>query len=273
MNAVRKSAIAGSWYPGNPSVLRNDIEKYFRSVGDVQVDREIVGIIAPHAGYVYSGQIAAYAYKLICGNNYDVVIVIGPSHRHAFHGVSIYGRGGYETPLGIVPVDEVLSLDIKALSKVVQDIPAAHLQEHSVEIQLPFLQVALGHFHFVPLVMGDQSVDTCRELAEVIYQATRSKKTLVVGSSDLSHFHNYNAATKLDAVVLQHLKDADATGLLKSLAGEATEACGGGPMVVAMLVAGKMGANKARLLKYANSGDVTGDKSSVVGYAAAVYYI
>ncbi|OGP68705.1 MAG: AmmeMemoRadiSam system protein B [Deltaproteobacteria bacterium RBG_16_44_11] len=272
MNAVRKSAIAGSWYPGNPSVLRSDIEKYFHAVGKFELEGDIVGIVAPHAGYVYSGQIAAYAYKLICGKNYDVVIIIGPSHRHAFHGVSIYGRGGYETPLGIVPVDDVLALDIKALSKIIQDIPAAHLQEHSVEIQLPFLQVALGHFRFVPLVMGDQSVDTCRELAEVIYQATRGKKILVVGSSDLSHFHSYNEATKLDAIALQRLKDADAEGLLQSLADEDTEACGGGPMAVAMLTARKMGANRARFLKYANSGDVTGDKSSVVGYAAVVYY-
>ncbi|OGP90072.1 MAG: AmmeMemoRadiSam system protein B [Deltaproteobacteria bacterium RBG_19FT_COMBO_43_11] len=272
MNAVRKSAIAGSWYPGNPSVLRKDIEKYFQAVTDMELEGDIVGIVAPHAGYVYSGQVAAYAYKLICGKKYDVIIIIGPSHRHAFHGVSIYGRGAYETPLGIVHVDDVLALDIKALSKIVQDIPAAHVQEHSVEIQLPFLQVALGHFCFIPLVMGDQSVDTCRVLAEVIYQATRGKKTLIVGSSDLSHFHSYNEATKLDTITLQHLKNADAEGLLQSLVAEDTEACGGGPMAVAMMAAQKMGANKAKFLKYANSGDVTGDKSSVVGYTAAVYY-
>jgi AmmeMemoRadiSam system protein B len=273
MDTLRKSAIAGSWYPGEPSILRRDIENYFNSVPDLELEGEIVGLIAPHAGYVYSGQVAAYAYKLIYGKKYDAVIVIGPSHRIAFSGVSIYGKGGYETPLGIVPIDESLAKEVKALSKIIEDIPAAHLQEHSVEIQLPFLQVSLGDFSFVPLVMGDQGANTCQELAETIYQVTRGKKILIVGSSDLSHFYNYTAATKLDAVVLQHLKDADATGLLKSLAGEATEACGGGPMVVAMLVASKMGANKARLLKYANSGDVTGDKSSVVGYAAAVYYI
>lgn len=272
MNTLRKAAIAGSWYPGNPSVLRSDIEKYFQSVAKLELEGDIVGIIAPHAGYVYSGQVAAHAYKLVCGKKYDVIIVIGPSHHHAFHGVSVYGSGSYETPLGIVPVDDVLALDMKALSKIVQDIPAAHLQEHSVEIHLPFLQVALGHFHFVPLVMGDQSAGTCRELAEVIYQATRGKKILVVGSSDLSHFHSYNEATKLDAIALQSLKDADAEGLLQSLVDEHTEACGGGPMAVTMLAARKMGANRTKFLKYANSGDVTGDKSSVVGYAAAVYY-
>ena len=140
-----------------------------------------------------------------------------------------------------------------------------------MEIQLPFLQVALGDFSFVPLVMGDQNENTCQELAAAIYKAAGGKKILIVGSSDLSHFHNYNMAKKLDAIVLGYLKDSDAAGLLETLENGTAEACGGGPMAVAMLVARMLGANKAHLLKYANSGDVTGDKSSVVGYAAAVY--
>jgi AmmeMemoRadiSam system protein B len=271
MNALRKSIIAGSWYPGAPSILRRDIENYFNSVPELELEGEVVGVIAPHAGYVYSGQVAANAYNLVRGKKYDAVIVVGPSHRVAFHGVSIFSTGGYETPLGIVPVAEELAKKIKILSKTVVDIPEAHLQEHSVEIQLPFLQVALGGFSFIPLVMGDQNANTCQELARAIYEAARGKKILIVGSSDLSHFYNYNMAKKLDAVVLRHLKDGDAAGLLESLENGTAEACGGGPMVVAMLVARMMNANKPHLLKYANSGDVTGDKSSVVGYAAAVY--
>ena len=176
-----------------------------------------------------------------------------------------------ETPLGIVPIAEELAEKIKIISKMVEDIPEAHLQEHSVEIQLPFLQVALGDFSFIPLVMGDQDANTCQELAEAIYKASHGKKILIVGSSDLSHFYNYNMAKKMDAVVLRYLKDGDAVGLLENLENGTAEACGGGPMVVAMLTARMMNANKAHLLKYANSGDVTGDKSSVVGYAAAVY--
>ena len=271
MNALRKSVIAGSWYPGAPSILRRDIENYFDLVPDLELEGEVVGLIAPHAGYTYSGQVAANVYKLIRGKKYDAVIVVGPSHRVAFHGVSIFSRGGYETPLGIVPVAEELAEKIKILSKTVVEIPEAHFQEHSVEIQLPFLQIALGDFSFIPLVMGDQNAKTCRELAEAIYKASLGKKILIVGSSDLSHFYNYNMAKKLDAVVLRHLKDGDAVGLLANLENGAAEACGGGPMVVVMLVAHMLNANKAHLLKYANSGDVTGDKSSVVGYAAAVY--
>jgi hypothetical protein len=271
MNALRKSVIAGSWYPGAPSILRRDIENYFDLVPDGEWQGEVVGLIAPHAGYTYSGQVAANAYKLIRGKKYDAVIVIGPSHRVAFHGVSIFSKGGYETPLGIVPVAEELAEKIKNISKRVVDIPEAHFQEHSVEIQLPFLQVALGDFSFIPLVMGDQNANTCQELAQAIYTASLGKKILIVGSSDLSHFYNDNMAKKLDAVVLRHLKDGDAVGLLASLAKGNAEACGGGPMVVAMLTALMMNANKPHLLKYANSGDVAGDKSSVVGYAAAVY--
>ena len=272
MDALRRSVIAGSWYPGNHSVLRRDIETFLNLVPETESEGKIVAIIAPHAGYVYSGQIAAYAYKRVCGNSYDAVIVIGPSHRAAFHGVSIFSKGGYETPLGIVPVAEELAKKIKKNSNLVSDIPAAHLQEHSIEIQLPFLQYVLGSFSFVPLVMGDQDASTCQELAQIICDSIQGMKILIVASSDLSHFHGYNEAIKLDGIVLRYLKDSDATGLLDSLESDAIEACGGGPMAVAMLVARKIGANHARVLKYANSGDVTGDKSSVVGYVAAIYY-
>ena len=271
MNALKKSIIAGSWYPGNPSILKRDIENYFNSVSSPKLKGEVVGLISPHAGYMYSGQIAAYAYNLIRGKKYDVVIVAGPSHRVAFHGVSVFSKGGYETPLGIVPVDEGLAEEIKKVSPIVADFQGAHLQEHSVEIQLPFLQVALGDFLFLPLVMGDQDANTCQELAHSIYEVSRDKKILIVGSSDLSHFYSYNVAKKMDAITLDYLKNGDVNGLLKSLENGEVEACGGGPMAVSILVAHMMKADDAYLLKYANSGDVTGDKKSVVGYASAVY--
>lgn len=271
MNAIKKSIIAGSWYPGNPSVLKRDIENYFKSASPAQLEGEIVGLISPHAGYVYSGKIAAHAYKLIRGNKYDAVIVVGPSHRVAFHGVSVFSGDGYETPLGIVPVARDMAEKIKKATPIVADFPAAHLQEHSVEIQLPFLQVALDEFSFVPLVMGDQDARTCQELAHAIFQTSSDKKILIVGSSDLSHFYNYNTAKKMDAIAVDYLKNGDAEGLLKSLENGEVEACGGGPMAVVMFVARMLKAHKACFLKYANSGDVTGDKSSVVGYASAVF--
>ncbi len=269
---VRKSVIAGSWYPGKPEALRAEIEKYFLAVPDFAPTGEIISLVVPHAGYLYSGQVAAYAYKRICGKQYDAVVVVGPSHRVAFRGVSVYPRGGYETPLGVVPIEDGMAAKIISLSSVVQEIPAAHLQEHSVEIQLPFLQVALGEFPFIPLVMGQQDEVTCRELAESIVKAANGKKILVVGSSDLSHFYNYQKALKLDGIAIKHLEKADAEGLLKSLNDYSAEACGGGPMAVAIMTAKKMGFQKSQVLKYANSGDVTGDKSSVVGYVSALFY-
>ncbi len=272
MGKLRKSAIAGSWYPGDPSILRGDIAKYIQNVPDREFTGDVVGLIVPHAGYMYSGQVAAHAYKLIQGKKYDAVILIGPSHRVAFGGVSIYGEGAYETPLGVIPADENIACEMKRLSRIIIEFPAAHAQEHSLEIQLPFLQVALGAFSFIPLVMGDQSAATCRELADVICQVAKDRRVLIVASSDLSHFHDYQKAKKLDGIVLGYIQDIDAEGLLGSLAHDKTEACGGGPMAVTMLTAHKLGAHHSLLLEYANSGDVTGDKSSVVGYASAVYY-
>lgn len=272
MGSIRKSVIAGSWYPGEPSVLRDEIAKYIQNVPDRELKGDVVGLIAPHAGYVYSGQVAAYAYKLIQRKKYDAVILIGPSHRVAFRGVSIYSKGAYETPLGVIPVHEKLADEIKNLSKMVVDFPAAHLQEHSLEIQLPFLQVVLGCFSFIPIVMGEQNAETCRELAEVIGQVARDRHVLVVASSDLSHFHDYKKATQMDGRILQHIQDDDVEGLLDNLADDKVEACGGGPIVVMMIASHKLGARHTLLLNYANSGDVTGDKSSVVGYASAVCY-
>ena len=272
MGKLRKSVIAGSWYPGESSVLRSDIATYLRNVPDRDLKGDVLGLIVPHAGYMYSGQVAAHAYKLIQDKKYDAVILIGPSHRVAFSGISIYSQGAYETPLGVIPVDENIACEMKRLSSIIIDLPAAHAQEHSLEIQLPFLQVVLGVFSFIPLVMGDQSAATCRELADVIYQVAKDRRVLIVASSDLSHFHDDQKAKNLDGIVLKYIQNIDAEGLLDSLAHDKTEACGGGPMAVTMLTAHKLGARHSLLLKYANSGDVTGDKSSVVGYASAAYY-
>ncbi|MEE9911962.1 MAG: AmmeMemoRadiSam system protein B [Deltaproteobacteria bacterium] len=272
MEKLRKYILAGSWYPGNPALLRSDITKYIRNVPDKQIEGDIIGLIVPHAGYIYSGQVAAHAYKLIQGRKYDTVIIVGPSHRVAFGVVSIYSQGAFETPLGVIPVDENMAAEMKNLSRSIVDFPAAHAQEHSLEIQLPFLQIVLGAFSIIPLVMGDQGAATCQELADVISQVAKDRRVLIVASSDLSHFHSYNQAKELDAIVLRHIQKGNVEGLLDDLTLDKIEACGGGPMAVTMLAVRKLGAHHSELLKYANSGDITGDKNSVVGYASAVYY-
>jgi len=269
---IRRSSIAGSWYPGNPKVLHSDIEEYLKLAGEMDIHGEIMGLVAPHAGYVYSGGVAAYAYKAIRGKQYDTVIVISPSHRMAFPGASIYCRGGYETPLGIVPVNTEMSDTLINSSPLISDVVAPHVQEHALEIQLPFLQTVLGQFLLVPVIMGSQDRKTCESLAKSIYEAIGDRQVLIVGSSDLSHFHDYQRAVDIDSNVLQHLNKMDALGLLNDLRAGRGEACGGGPAAVTMMVAKMMGADDSRVLHYANSGDVTGEKDRVVGYAAAVFW-
>ena len=271
---LRKALLAGSWYPGHPKKLIAEIEFFFDHVPDQDVLGDVVGLIAPHAGYAYSGQVAASAYKLVRGQDYDAVIVIGPSHRVSFRGVSVFNGVGYETPLGMISVHTELADAIVAQSTVTSTVAAPHRQEcNAIEIHLPFLQVALGQLRFVPLIMADQDAETCNNLTEAIVHAVGCRKVLLVASSDLSHDHPYDMAVEMDRIAIRHMEKMDADGLLKDLAKGVIEACGGGPAAVVMMVAKRLGADGAKILEYANSGDVTGDKQSrIVGYAAAVYY-
>ena len=270
--STRKSVIAGAWYPGNSGKLESEIKRFFSNVSIDKINGTVIGLVSPHAGYMYSGQVAAHSYKFVIGKAFDTVIIIGPSHRSCFQGASIYNKGGYETPLGIVPVNADLANEIIAQSNMISYVSAAHSQEHSVEIQLPFLQVALGTFNFVPVVMGTQDKKTCEDLAEAIFKGIKGKSILIVASSDLSHFHDYNTALSMDSVVMKHMEEMDSEGLLGDLEKGKCEACGGGPIVVTMMLAGKLKADGVKVLNYANSGDITGDKSGVVGYTSAIFY-
>jgi len=273
MKEIREPAFAGSWYPGEPEILSRDVKRYLESVKKEKLEGEIVALVSPHAGYMFSGQVAAYAYKLIEGRSYDSVIVIAPSHRAFFRGVSIYDRGGFGTPLGIVPVDTELSKKMMEKRKEIKFLPEAHAQEHSIELQIPFLQTVLKPFKIVPIVMEPKwTWETCQYLASAIIESIKGKKALLVASSDLSHFHSYEKAVEMDGKTLSRMEWFDAEGLHRDLREGHCEACGGGPIVTVMLAARAMGANQAKVLKYLNSGDVTGDRSRVVGYGAVVFY-
>ncbi len=269
---IRKSVIAGTWYPGDPETLRAEVRRYLDSVPVQPVGGAVVGLVSPHAGYLYSGRIAAHGYRLVEGERYDAVVVIGPSHRVLFHGASLWLSGGYETPLGVVPVDRELAGEILAADPVMNADRRPHAAEHSVEIQLPFLQVALSAFSFVPIVMGTQDFRTCEAVADSVWRAARGRNVLVVGSSDLSHFHSYEQAKRLDGIVVDRVRKRDYRGLARELESGSCEACGGGPVVAAMLFAEKAGARGVQVLHYANSGDVTGERRQVVGYLAAAFY-
>jgi AmmeMemoRadiSam system protein B/AmmeMemoRadiSam system protein A len=269
---VRESVIAGSWYPGDPARLTKDIKGYLKQVPAHKIEGELIALISPHAGYMYSGQVAAHAYKLLEGKGYDIVVIIAPSHRAYFKGASIYPKGGYRTPLGIVPIAEEITEALMKKSPLIDSIPQAHSQEHSLEIQLPFLQVVLKDFRLVPIVMGEQALPMCKELSAAIADVIKGKNALLIASTDLSHFHTYDEAVALDQQFVKHVGAFAPEGLNKALEGGQCEACGGGPVVAVMLAAQTLGADKSEVLNYANSGDVTRDQSRVVGYMAAVLY-
>lgn len=272
---VRKPAVAGQFYADDSAALRKEIVSYLDAAAVPTIGGEVVAIVSPHAAYMYSGQVAAYGYRLVKGASYDVVVVISPSHVEYFPYASVFPGAAYSTPLGEVPIDAVLAKLVASKSGLVKidmkghEIRPNQRSEHALEVQLPFLQVALGSFKLVPIVMGDQSPQVVEALGSALSEALKGKKALIVASSDLSHFYGDGEARKLDGVFQKRLSDFDPAKLLGDLSTKGTEACGGGPVAAAMIAAKSLGAVRCIPLRYANSGDVTGDTTSVVGYVSA----
>ncbi len=272
---VRRSILAGTWYPADPKELQSTLDAFLERAHlpeNLPSTGTLVGIVAPHAGIRYSGAVAAYAYTVVRKDPAESVVVLAPSHRVPFSGVSVYRQGPFETPLGRVPLDTELIEALRKADSDVRDVPEAHAQEHSLEIQLPFLQSVLPSFRLVPLVMGNFSWDTCDRLAEALHALSRSRRFLVVASSDLSHDHSENKARALDERLLERLQRLEARELVDDMASGHCEACGAGPLVTLMLYARKVGAQGMHILKYGTSADVTGDTRRVVGYAAAAVW-
>jgi len=266
---VRRSVIAGSWYPADPRRLRAMVDGFLGDVPPQPLEGDLLGLIAPHAGYMYSGQVAAYAYAQLRDRPFARVVVVSPVHRVYAGRFAVTDKAYYETPLGLVAVDEDA---IGRLERHVRLNRVSSDMEHSLEIQLPFLQRVLGDFRLTPIMMGDQDWDSITELGQALSKAIasgESDEVLLVASTDLSHFHPYDVAVQLDQHVLDRIVAYDPHGLATALAARKCEACGGGPVAAVMVAAQHLGANRAVLLKYLNSGDVTGDRSSVVGYASA----
>jgi hypothetical protein len=262
---IRPSILAGTWYPGHPDRLRAQIQGFLKEAPDPDVSGgELRALVVPHAGYTYSGGVAAHAYKWLLRQPFRRVVIVAPSHRHAFRGASIDRKTGYETPLGVAPVDPVLSDALRQLSPVFSYVPEGHAQEHSLEIQIPFLQETLRDFSLVAIIQGSQDEETSEEISRALARGLRDKKVLLVASTDLSHFHPYAQARSLDKRVLDRVAAFDEAGLMQDLRGDRVEACGGGILVTVMKTARRLGADRARVLHYANSGDVTGDRSGVV---------
>jgi AmmeMemoRadiSam system protein B len=274
MADIRPQAVAGTWYPAREGELAAAVDEYLASAVASVGTRCPRAIIAPHAGLMYSGPVAAYAYALLGGCPYTAVVLVGPSHFVGFRGVSIWPRGAWETPFGAMPIAESLAAAI-ASDPLVTEHPAAHGREHSLEMQMPFLGRLLRDTPIVPLVMGYQDRDTAVGLGDTLARVVAARpgeNILLVASSDLSHYEDAATAADLDAVVIRHVAALDADGLMGALEDDPRHACGGGPIVAVLRASELLGCTRAEVLRYADSGDVSGDKSAVVGYMAAAIW-
>jgi AmmeMemoRadiSam system protein B len=286
----RRAAVAGSWYSDDPSRLTDDIDRYLSQAHVESTSSRARALIAPHAGLLYSGPVAAFAYKLLrrslgAVGSYRAIVLVGPSHFVPFRGVSIWSAGAWDTPLGAVAVEQGLAQGIRAESAEIVELPAAHAREHSLEMQLPFIARLQPGVPIVPLVMGHQTRETAFGLGGALARAIRrfandrndsndsnDSNVLLIASSDLSHYEEAAMAARMDTIVIGHVESFDPEGLMIALEREPRHACGGGPMVAVLHAARQLGATGAHVLRYADSGDVSGDKSSVVGYLAAAVF-
>jgi MEMO1 family protein len=271
LQPVRPEAVAGSWYPGRPEALAAAVDGHLSGVTEAPPPGRILGLVAPHAGLMYSGPVAAWSYRAVQGGDYDVVVLVGPSHRVGFEGVALYPRGAFDTPLGPIPIASDVADAVRAAASVVYEDVTAHAPEHSLEMQLPFLRRVLPSAAIVPLLMGRQSEDVIRALATGLVAALTGRRGLLIASSDLSHYLDARTAAMVDREVLDRVGRFDPEGLLDVLSVRPEHACGGGPLVSVMLAARALGATRGRVLRYADSGDVSGDKKAVVGYMAAAF--
>jgi AmmeMemoRadiSam system protein B len=261
MAQIRPAAVAGTFYPGQTDVLRRDLQQMLTDASDHAVHRLPKAIIVPHAGYIYSGPIAAKAYARLkpFGGQIRRVVLLGPVHRVPVRGLALPGVDAFATPLGTVPIDQDAASQIKGLPQVTES-AAAHAWEHSLEVQLPFLQSVLGNFQLIPLAVGDA---TAEEVAGVLDALWGGDETLIVISSDLSHFLPYDAAKRIDRETAQAILDL--RGPI-----DHEQACGGTP-VNGLLVAAKRRHMKPELLDLRNSGDTAGDPDRVVGYGSFAF--
>jgi AmmeMemoRadiSam system protein B/AmmeMemoRadiSam system protein A len=282
LDVVREPAVAGTFYPDDPDELATMVDAFLESVEDTYGDP--IALIVPHAGYVYSGWVAGYAFKELEGVAYDTIVIIGPNHRHAtFQDISVYARGAFRTPLGLIPVDEEIAQALLDMDEHIVFKPDVHAAEHSIEVELPFLQRIYQDLEIVPVVIGQPTEENIEILTEALVEVLDDRKALIVASSDMSHYPPYDDAVRVDSATLAAMETMDPQALLSTIKDSMTSAipnlgtclCGEGPVLTAMKVAVRLGANQVTVLRYANSADspfVAGDRSRVVGYGAVMFW-
>ena len=271
---IKEPNVSGQFYPDNPQELSHEIDMFFSAAGLPAVPDDIEMIIAPHAGYPYSGPVAAHSFKAVGGKAFKTIIILAPSHFYSFDGVSIWKEGAFRTPLGEIPVDEAFTKKlVGADEKFIFD-PQAFAQEHALEVELPFLQKTFKDFKIVPIVMGFPAFDVCQTLAKTLNQMMGNRTdVLVVVSTDLSHYHTDAVARTMDQTTINAIQAIQPEVVWKQcFLRTSMEMCGFVPVTTALLLAKERGLTGVKLLKYGNSGDATGDKNRVVGYSSIAFY-
>lgn len=270
---VKEPSVAGSFYPADEKVLRETVDGFLAKAEGNPVDGRLIALISPHAGYPYSGQVAAYTYKHLKERDIETVILIGPSHHKSFKGVSVYTEGSFGTPLGNIRINERIAESLINKDADVAFYPDVYEKEHSLEVQLPFLQRQLKEFRIVPILIGSPTQRSYEYLTGKLTEVLReNEKVMIIASTDLSHYHDYNTATAMDAKMTDAVERVSVEDIERYMRSGEGEMCGGYPVLFTMAVARNLGATNGVLYKYANSGDVTGDRARVVGYAAMGLY-
>ncbi len=268
---MKQPNVAGKFYPQNKNELQKTIDSFLKKVPAVKNKKKPWGIIAPHAGYIYSGQTAAYAYKLLENQQYSTVIVLAPSHYQAFNKIALL-NDDYQTPLGTIKIDRELADDILKENSLITEYPAAFEQEHALEVQLPFLQTVLkNNFKLLPLLIGTLNKGNIITLTNIILKLVKQKDVLVVASSDMAHFNSGAVNDEMDRTAIEYIKEHDFAGLLTACELKECELCGLGPVITLMIMASTLKASVS-ILNHSNSGQTTGDYLNVVGYMAAAYF-
>jgi hypothetical protein len=268
MSQVREPAVAGQFYPGKAAELRREVED-FLTAGTAAKSPKLpaLGVIAPHAGYVYSGAVAGAVYARIAVPRR--VIILCPNHTGLGEALSITSHGSYRTPLGEVPLDEAMGEALKAGFPLLREDKLAQQREHAVEVQLPFLQMARPDLTFVPITVGTGQYEVLAALGLVMAKsiAACGEPVLIVASSDMNHYESDDETRVKDALAIEQVLQLQPKGLYQTVRGQAISMCGVGPTVAMLTAVLKLGAHKAELIQYATSGDVSGDREHVVGYA------
>ena len=272
---IRPSPLAGKWYPGDADVLARAVDGYLAAAEPGDAQRDLKGVVAPHAGIRFSGPVAGYAFKPAVGRSFEIVALIGPSHYASSATLLTCGHDAYETPLGAVPIDREL---VDRLDAAIRErlgfglTPTRNDPEHSLEMELPFLQRALNEFSVVPVVIVEQTAAICRAVGEALAEILEGRNALLVASSDLSHFHTQETARRLDGEMLRRVGAFDPSAVMEAEVSGVGYACGRGAIAATFWAAKESGGGEAKVLKRATSGDVTGDFNSVVGYGAAAIW-